>query len=199
MGIPQFQGWAAVRIESSLGSTWVTFIEPRQRMLHCTMPPWEHDVEKSWKIDASVPLTGLRAFGPVCPACQRSVLADEPSNGQHFPGGADSMESPRRGSFHGCGVLRPWTLASMLGGNGFGRLSELTVEQHFSMLRAQSNNAQLTARAYFKAAARVALKVGKGLKKPHTASTKPLSPRSPGSSPGMSTTNRSDFGAIFTV
>ncbi|CAL1164821.1 unnamed protein product [Cladocopium goreaui] len=55
-------------------------------------------------------------------------------------------------------------------GNGFGRLSELTVEQHFSMLRAQSNNAQLTARAYFKAAARVALKVGKGLKKPHTDS-----------------------------
>jgi hypothetical protein len=86
-------------------------------------------------------------------------------------------------------------------GNGFGRLSELTVEQHFSMLRAQSNNAQLTARAYFKAAARVALKVGKGLnkEKPHTASTKPLSPRSPGSSSGMSTTNRSDFGAIFTV
>ena len=109
-------GWAAVRIESSLGSTWVTFIEPRQRMLHCTMPPWEHDVEKSMRVCPD----WVRAFGPVCPACQRSVLADEPSNGQHFPGGADSMESPRRGSFHDCGVLRPWTLASMLGAMALG-------------------------------------------------------------------------------
>lgn len=49
--------------------------------------------------------------------------------------------------------------------NGSCRLSELPVEQHFSMCRAQSVNSQLSARAFWKASARVALKNGKILNK----------------------------------
>lgn len=45
--------------------------------------------------------------------------------------------------------------------NGSARLSELPVEQHFSMCRSQSVNSQLSARAFWKASARVALKHGR--------------------------------------
>ena len=54
--------------------------------------------------------------------------------------------------------FEPWTRGSC-------RLSEMAIEQHFSMLRAQSPNAQLSARAYFKAGARVALKAAKQINK----------------------------------
>ena len=45
------------------------------------------------------------------------------------------------------------------------RLTELPIEEHFSFLRRQSPNAQLSARGYFVAGARVALKTEKALVK----------------------------------
>ena len=114
MGIPQFQDGqlSELKVHWALrGSLLLNLVSA------CCIAPCLHGnmTLKNHGKSMRVCPDWVRAFGPVCPACQRSVLADEPSNGQHFPGGADSMESPRRGSFHGCGVLRPWTLASMLG------------------------------------------------------------------------------------
>ena len=48
---------------------------------------------------------------------------------------------------------------------GFGRISELPIEQHFSFLRQQSSNSQLGARAYFQASARQTLRLNKFLEK----------------------------------
>lgn len=53
--------------------------------------------------------------------------------------------------------------------NGSARATEITVEEWFSQLRGQSNNAQLTCRSFWQAAARVACKNGRLLteEKPH--------------------------------
>lgn len=66
----------------------------------------------------------------------------------------------------------PWT-------RGHCRLSELPIEEHFSLLRRQSGNAQLSCRGFWQAAARVSLKTGVDLnrEKPFTLQGQPaLSP-----------------------
>jgi len=50
--------------------------------------------------------------------------------------------------------FEPWA-------HGFGRLTELPIEQFFSFCRRQSENSQLTARAYWQASARQCLKMEK--------------------------------------
>ena len=47
--------------------------------------------------------------------------------------------------------------------HGHSRLSELSIEEHFAYLRQQSPNAQLSARAFWKAACRVSLRASKTL------------------------------------
>ena len=54
--------------------------------------------------------------------------------------------------------MSPWKYGSA-------RWSELPIEQWFSFIRAQSSNAQVSARGYFKAASRVMLKHGQKLEK----------------------------------
>ena len=54
---------------------------------------------------------------------------------------------------------------------GFGRLSELPVEQYFSALRSQVANSQLSGRAYFQASTRQSLVVNKVLKDQKAPST----------------------------
>ena len=54
--------------------------------------------------------------------------------------------------------LDPWR-------KGFGRLSELAIEQHFGHLRSQSQNSQLSCRGYWQASARDAMKAAKNLDK----------------------------------
>lgn len=56
------------------------------------------------------------------------------------------------------------------------RLSELPVEEWFSLLRRQSSNAQLSARGYFAAGARTMLKHGKLLNKEKPMERKPEKP-----------------------
>ena len=53
--------------------------------------------------------------------------------------------------------------------NGFGRLTELPIEQFFSFCRRQSENSQLSARAYWQARARQCLKMEKLIAKEHAA------------------------------
>ena len=48
---------------------------------------------------------------------------------------------------------------------GSNRLSELAIEEHFGLCRTQSNNAQLSARGFFQAAAKVTLRSGRMLDK----------------------------------
>lgn len=54
--------------------------------------------------------------------------------------------------------FNPW-------GAGHCRLSELSIEEFFSLVRRQSNNAQLSCRGYFQASARVSVKMGAELNK----------------------------------
>ena len=51
-------------------------------------------------------------------------------------------------------------------------MSEIAIEEHFSMLRRQSGNSQLTCRAFWQAAARVAIKVGEKLNDEQAAATR---------------------------
>ena len=60
--------------------------------------------------------------------------------------------------------FEPWA-------HGFGRLSELPVEQFFSFCRRQSENSQLSARAYWQASARQCLKMEKLIAKQPPAKT----------------------------
>ena len=55
---------------------------------------------------------------------------------------------------------------------GSARMTEISIEEHFSMLRRQSGNSQLTARAFWQAAARVAVKVGGKLNDEQAAATR---------------------------
>ena len=48
--------------------------------------------------------------------------------------------------------IEPWR-------HGSNRLSELSIEQHFGVLRGQSSNSQLSCRSYWQASARSALKL----------------------------------------
>ena len=52
----------------------------------------------------------------------------------------------------------PWS-------HGYARVSEISIEQEFGFLRAQSSNSQLSARSFFQAAARQALKISPELNK----------------------------------
>lgn len=49
-------------------------------------------------------------------------------------------------------------------------MTELAIEEHFSMLRRQSPNSQLSARAFWQAAARVSIKTGHTLNMEEPAS-----------------------------
>lgn len=63
---------------------------------------------------------------------------------------------------------------------GFGRLSELGIEQWFGCLRTQHANAQMACRGYFRSSARHALKISKdlnGLKAPKNGGEKCLGTR----------------------
>ena len=66
--------------------------------------------------------------------------------------------------------LEPWR-------RGFGRLSELAIEQLFGQLRSQSGNSQLTCRGYWQANARNAIKLTKNLhrEEPLVGNEAPLS------------------------
>lgn len=54
--------------------------------------------------------------------------------------------------------FHPWKCGSL-------RLSEIAIEEWFSLLRAQSSNSQLSARGYFAASTRAAMKHGRQLNK----------------------------------
>ncbi len=60
--------------------------------------------------------------------------------------------------------------------HGHARMSEIAIEHFFGQLRAQSGNSQLSARAYWQASARTALKVDKDLdrEKANERHAKPL-------------------------
>ena len=53
--------------------------------------------------------------------------------------------------------------------HGFGRLSELPVEHHFSYLRQQVSNSQLSCRSYWQCSARVSLRTQQDLSKEQPA------------------------------
>ena len=65
--------------------------------------------------------------------------------------------------------FHPWKV-------GTARLSEMAVEEWFSMLRRQSSNAQLSARSFFQAAARMQQKNGKTLNNLRATQPKPEPP-----------------------
>eukprot|EP00435_Cladocopium_sp_Y103_P006163 s1030_g2.t1 len=54
---------------------------------------------------------------------------------------------------------------------GSARMTEISIEEHFGMLRRQSGNSQLTCRAFWQAAARVSVKVGQKLNEEQAAAT----------------------------
>eukprot|EP00435_Cladocopium_sp_Y103_P036995 s1840_g9.t1 len=60
--------------------------------------------------------------------------------------------------------FEPWRFGSA-------RMTEISIEEHFSMLRRQSGNSQLTCRAFWQAAARVSVKVGQKLNDEQAAAT----------------------------
>ena len=104
-------------------------------------------------------------------------LADVKSNDLGVPRGSNFLAAQTCYNMQGVALtiaaicrskpatFSPWT-------NGFGRLSELSVEEMFSALRAQTGNSQLSARAYFQCSARNAMRTSRHLNKTKRASLK---------------------------
>ena len=96
------------------------------------------------------------------------VLADDLCSGMQLPRGScymaaqtvQNLQSSALGVITLCvskeKSFNPWTF-------GFGRTTELSIEQTFGMLRVQSRNAQLSTRAFLQADARLAMKNSKVL------------------------------------
>ena len=96
------------------------------------------------------------------------ILADDLCSGMQLPRGSCYMASQTMQNLQtsALGVItlcvskeksfNPWVF-------GFGRTTELCIEQTFGMLRVQSRNAQLSTRAFLQADARLAMKNSKVL------------------------------------
>ena len=98
------------------------------------------------------------------------MVSEEKTKEMGMPTGSGYMAPQTCSNLQSCalaGVLITVTLDEHFNPWKFGnaRLSELPIEQWFSFLRAQSPNAQLSSRAFWQAAGRVALRTGQALMK----------------------------------
>ena len=98
------------------------------------------------------------------------MVAEEKTTEMGMPTGSGFMAAQTCSNLQSCalaGVLVTLTLDEHFQPWKFGnaRLSELPIEQWFSFLRSQSPNAQLSSRAFWQAAGRVALRTGQALMK----------------------------------
>ena len=104
------------------------------------------------------------------------ILADDLCSGMQLPRGScymapqtvQNLQSAALGVITICvskdRSFNPWTY-------GFGRTTELSIEQTFGMLRVQSRNAQLSTRAFLQADARLAMKNSKVLNREKVRAT----------------------------